>query len=201
MRILNAVPKVVTGIVIADQVQFPVWLTERMGAAYSELTAECDIFKSQVEQQTLTRTLATETTSNSGFLKKTWIMSQVFSAPFRSISCTKISLDYQRLDACPKKKNICSYFLTLLLWCFSDLMNTNLIFTVAVPVKKTVSLAQLHSPPGCCFFMSVIGQWTCLSDEMSYMIWIRKKVNESDWSGIKQDVFWALKQKHLADRH
>lgn len=63
-------------------------------------------------------------------------MSQVFSAPFRSIGCTKISLDYQRLDACPKKKNICSYFLTQLLWCFGDLMNTNLIFTVAVPVKK-----------------------------------------------------------------
>lgn len=79
MLMLNAVPKVVTGKVIADQVQFPVWLTERMGAAYSELTAECDIFKSQVEQQTLTRTLATETTSsNSGFLKKTWIMSQIF---------------------------------------------------------------------------------------------------------------------------
>lgn len=49
MLMLNAVPKVVTGKVIADQVQFPVWLTERMGAAYSELTAECDIFKSQVE--------------------------------------------------------------------------------------------------------------------------------------------------------
>lgn len=175
MLMLNAVPKVVTGKVIADQVQFPVWLTERMGAAYSELTAECDIFKSQVEQQTLTRTLATETTSsNSGFLKKTWIMSQVFSAPFRSIGCTKLSLDYKRLDACPKKTNIRSYFLTLLLWCFSDLMNTNLIFTVAVPVKKTGSLAQLHSPPGCCFFISVIGQWTCLSDEMSYMIWIKR---------------------------
>lgn len=60
-------------------------------------------------------------------------MSQVFSAPFRSIGCTKLSLDYKRLDACPKKTNIRSY---LLLWCFSDLMNTNLIFTVAVPVKK-----------------------------------------------------------------
>lgn len=63
-------------------------------------------------------------------------MSHVFSAPFRSIGCTKLSLDYKRLDACPKKTNIRSYFLTLLLWCFSDLMNTNLIFTVAVPVKK-----------------------------------------------------------------
>lgn len=199
MLMLNAVPKVVTGKVIADQVQFPVWLTERMGAAYSELTAECDIFKSQVEQQTLTRTLATETTSsNSGFLKKTWIMSQVFSAPFRSISCTKLSLDYKRLDACPKKTNIRSYFLTLLLWCFSDLMNTNLIFTVAVPVKNWLSSSTTFTTWLLLFYVSywavdLLEWWDELHD-------LNKKVNESH-CGIKQDVFWALKRKHLADRH
>lgn len=175
MLMLNAVPKVVTGKVIANQVQFPVWLTERMLAAYSELTAECDIFKSQVEQQTLTHTLATETTSsNSGFLKKTWITSQVL------LRSGTIHWDRQLIF---KSAVILEASVTLrFLWTVKD--------WTLVPQRKIFAVISSH-----CLYGVLVSCWIQIWFSLSlylWKIWLSSSTTFTTWLLLFHVSYWAM---------